>query len=226
MRREICGEKKTSKRLTQTQWGWTQQSVLSSLVCSHPSYPCMSLILDYKESGGVAFTTKETCTAGRTKKEWEPCASAKAGISLLHSPPHILFTRLPSPNTKHHQTTESETSLPPNVSTSPAILQALSLSLSLRVALASDLRWQRRRTTNEIFNTSIFGCCWWRDLGWLREKSWGWWGGLKPLGEFLKPITSAFFCFTDSEAWAFVKPENDLNWHSLGCWWFTIFAKK
>lgn len=97
MRREICGEKKTSKRLTQTQWGWTQQSVLSSLVCSHPSYPCMSLILDYKESGGVAFTTKETCTAGRTKKEWEPCASAKAGISLLHSPPHILFTRLPSP---------------------------------------------------------------------------------------------------------------------------------
>lgn len=96
MRREICGGKKTSKRLTPTQWGWTQQSVLSSLVCSHPSYPCMSLILDYKESGGVAFTTKETCTAGRTKKEWEPCASAKAGISL-HSPPHIFFTRLPSP---------------------------------------------------------------------------------------------------------------------------------
>lgn len=71
MRREICGEKKTSKRLTPTQWGWTQQSVLSSLVCSHPSYPCMSLILDYKESGGVAFTTKETCTAGRTKKRSE-----------------------------------------------------------------------------------------------------------------------------------------------------------
>lgn len=222
MRREICEEKKTSKRLTQTQWGWTQQSVLSSLVCSHPSYPCMSLILDYKESGGVAFTTKETCTAGRTKKEWEPCASAKAGISLLHSPPHILFTRLPSPI--------PNTTKPLNQKLhSPQCFHFTSYlmgSLSLRVALASDLRWQRRRTTNEIFNTSIFGCCWWRDLGWLREKSWGWWGGFTPLGEFLKPITSAFFCFTDSEAWAFVKPENDLNGHSLGCWWFNIFAKK
>lgn len=174
----------------------------------------MSLILAYKESGGVAFSTKETCNAGRTKKEREPCASAKTGISLLYSPPHILFTRLPSPIPNTSKPLNQKLRSPQCFHFS-SYLSRSGISIWSEVAKEKKLQWNIQHIHIWLLLMEGSGVV-------KLEKCWGWWGGLTPL----KPITSAFFCFTDFEACAFVEPENDLNWHSFGCWLFDILKEK
>lgn len=172
MRREIWGGKKkkrkTSKRLARTQWGWTQQ-----FAHTHPTHKslvlkeCVSLILDYKESGGVAFATKETCNAWRTKKGRENHVRVpRLGflffilLSVVSPPPY---------QTPANQWIRNFT---PPMFPLHQLSYGHSLSLSFSLAQSGFSIWskmaKRRRTTNEIFNISIFGCCWWRD-GWEIE---------------------------------------------------------